>query len=57
MKAGDWIRFRYPLKDENEWFLGLCIEYTKWTKVAVILYKGDLIRIPARDTQLVKALW
>ena len=57
MKAGDWIRFRYSLKDENEWFLGLCIEYTRWTKVAVILYKGELVKRPARDVQLVKALW
>jgi len=60
MKAGDMVRFRRPPVGAYDaprhggnsmWLLGLLVEYHKWEKIATILYRDELLRIPARDVQ------
>ncbi len=59
MKAGDMVRFRAPHwlggaglpEEERPWLIGLLIEYHKWEKIATVMYKGELIRIAARNCQ------
>ena len=52
MNAGDMIRFRE--RNNATWNIGLLVRYQKWEKVAEVLYKGKIIRIHARYTQLHK---
>ena len=51
MRAGDLVRFIYPVPTSAEWKLGLLIEYHKWEKIATILYDGGLVKISARRVQ------
>ena len=65
MKAGDMVRFRDPSPvaytkmsggqahvDNRPWMVGLLVEYRTWERIANILYKGRIVRIPAREVQL-----
>ncbi len=65
MQAGDMVRFRDPSPiaytkmtggqahvDNRPWMVGLLVEYLTWEKIANILYKGRIVRIPAREVQL-----
>ena len=56
MSPGDIVRFKthlgYPQNHQEEWKLGLLIEYHTWEKIARILYEGNIISIRAENTQL-----
>lgn len=60
MKTGDIVRFRRPPAGAYDaprhggnsmWLLGLLVEYHSWEKIATILHKDELIRVPARDVE------
>ena len=62
VKAGDLVRFRAPhfvrmvdsvtgTEGQDKNALGLLIEYNTWEKVATVMYKGNLLRIAARDVE------
>ncbi len=45
------VRFRdvinHRTQELTDWKVGLLLEYTKWQKVATILYKGEVRRMRA----------
>ncbi len=54
MKAGDMVRFRAPhwlggaglSEEDRPWLLGLLVEYPKWERIATVMHKGKLLRLP-----------
>ena len=59
MKKGDIVRFESPHwlggsgvpEDERPWLIGLLLEYYTWEKIATILYKEEILRVPAYKVQ------
>ena len=51
MKTGDMVKFRDVINHRTEelsgWKIGLLVNYTKWEKIATVLYEGELRRIRA----------
>ena len=54
MKSGDMVRVRAPhwlggaglQEEERPWLIGLLVEYTKWERIATVMYEGNLLRLP-----------
>jgi|ETNmetMinimDraft_8_1059916.scaffolds.fasta_scaffold100678_2 hypothetical protein len=59
MKTSDIVRFRATHwlggaglpENERPWLIGLLIEYQVWDRIATVMYKDELIRIPARNVE------
>ena len=59
MRAGDLVRFKICLwhvdpKRYTEWKVGLLLEYLTWTKMAKILYEGEVHTVHASNVQIHK---
>jgi hypothetical protein len=54
LKSGDIVRFIHPFAFDVGWTTGFLLEYHTWEKIATILYNGEVLRIAARDVQLVQ---
>ncbi len=53
MIPGDLVRFKRYETDE-EWNVGLLVEYQPWMKIAEVLYEGESLRLHARFVQMYK---
>ena len=53
MIPGDLVRFRRHEKDED-WNVGLLVEYKPYMKIAEVLWEGQSLRIHARFVQVYK---
>jgi len=59
VRAGNLVRFRECIwhiepKKYTDWKIGLLMEYVSWTKIAKILYEGEIYTARACDVQLHK---
>jgi hypothetical protein len=53
MIPGDLVRFKRHEKDD-EWNVGLLVEYKPWMKIAEVLWEGKSLRVHARFVQMHK---
>ena len=53
MIPGDLVRIKKFDTDE-EWSIGLLVEYQPWMKIAEVLYEGESLRLHARYVQIYK---
>lgn len=57
MKSGDLVRFKgwhissAKENSEQEWRIGLLLEYQSWEKVGTVLWNGNTYRIRAENIQ------
>ena len=59
MKAGDMVRFPAPHwlggagmpLEERPTLIGLLVSYETWEKIAEVMYKGEILRLAARDVE------
>ena len=57
MKSGDLVRFKgwyissAKENSEQEWRIGLLLEYHTWEKVGTVLWNGNTYRIRAENIQ------
>ena len=49
MKPGDLVRFKKFFPPRVDYYIGLLVSYSKWEKVATVLYQGEVLRLRAEN--------
>ena len=54
MIIGDIVRFRFPTENtphKPKRHMGLLVKYSRWEKIAFVLYEGKILRLSAKNVE------